>query len=254
MRFTRARGFTLIELLVVIAIIAILAAILFPVFAQAREKARAATCQSNLKQMGTAMRMYVDDYDGMMIPAYEFGRGWRRCPMYLWFDMVQPYIKNIQVFACPSGPASFYVDDRSRACAAFGPAPQLGTAANPLKLTYVYNEGWIDATRPPQASPTVAYRLNNYNGMICDFTPTADLGCADSAIEDHAGTIAIADGMPIGNNAAIVVFRIIRDADWGTAPKVMRRHNEGFNALFADAHVKFIRQSTFGMWTRQAGD
>ena len=79
-----ASGFTLIELLVVIAIIAILAAILFPVFAQAREKARQASCVSNLKQLGVAMRMYQDDYDGVHIPAYDFGYGWRmdRCMRY----------------------------------------------------------------------------------------------------------------------------------------------------------------------------
>src|SRR5437016_13930229 len=72
----RRTGFTLIELLVVIAIIAILAAILFPVFAQARDKARQAACLSNLKQVGTALMMYGQDYDERMPVTCSWGRGW----------------------------------------------------------------------------------------------------------------------------------------------------------------------------------
>jgi prepilin-type N-terminal cleavage/methylation domain-containing protein/prepilin-type processing-associated H-X9-DG protein len=96
MRNRGSFGFTLIELLVVIAIIAILAAILFPVFAQARESARKTSCLSNMKQLGTATMMYVQDYDGAY-PLAWYGR-----PEYGFDVVLFPYIKNYQVFECPS--------------------------------------------------------------------------------------------------------------------------------------------------------
>jgi len=119
----RRSGFTLIELLVVIAIIAILAAILFPVFARAREKARQASCQSQLKQLELGMIMYATDYDqrnvysgltdngGFPVSAsgpYS-GGGTNR---WWWFDMIQPYIKNRQIIICPS-------DDAVTGCCGF---------------------------------------------------------------------------------------------------------------------------------------
>ena len=95
------QAFTLIELLVVIAIIAILAAILFPVFAQARDKVRQASCLSNMKQLGLALEMYEQDYDGMLMqttaetPTMKIQWSW----------VLQPYIKNVGIFVCPSDPA-----------------------------------------------------------------------------------------------------------------------------------------------------
>jgi prepilin-type N-terminal cleavage/methylation domain-containing protein/prepilin-type processing-associated H-X9-DG protein len=94
------RAFTLIELLVVIAIIAILAAILFPVFAQAREKARQTTCLSNLKQLGTAAQMYAQDYEERL-PGTELGEGEAE---YFWGELLAPYTKSRDLLNCPSAP------------------------------------------------------------------------------------------------------------------------------------------------------
>src|SRR5690242_18216370 len=104
-RSNAMNAFTLIELLVVIAIIAILAAILFPVFAQAREKARAASCLSNTKQLGLAFSMYNQDYDENLVPTYQYYSGHSGDCNYLrwWYDMALPYVKNWGVIQCPSG-------------------------------------------------------------------------------------------------------------------------------------------------------
>ncbi len=97
---TGRRGFTLIELLVVIAIIAILAAILFPVFARAREKARQASCLSNVKQAVLAGLMYAQDYDERLCSQTMNPASTEGYPM--WYDLIQPYIKNDQMRRCPS--------------------------------------------------------------------------------------------------------------------------------------------------------
>ena len=98
----RRKGFTLIELLVVIAIIAILAAILFPVFARAREKARTSSCQSNLKQIGIAAAMYAQDYDERYAVCWQYAPN----PTQAWYPaLLYPYVKNDQLFTCPSDPS-----------------------------------------------------------------------------------------------------------------------------------------------------
>ena len=104
MKVSRKTGFTLIELLVVIAIIAILAAILFPVFAQARAKARGIACLSNVKQVGTAFAMYVQDYDettpSMWGRSGSCQPSGLNCSQEWWFGLF-PYIKNVDLLYCP---------------------------------------------------------------------------------------------------------------------------------------------------------
>ena len=111
-RRTLRRGFTLIELLVVIAIIAILAAILFPVFAQARDAARQTACLSNCKQLGTGLMMYAQDYDENY-PSFsyattpgglKYGPRWAAWGFSNWVDALMPYVKNTKILSCPTGP------------------------------------------------------------------------------------------------------------------------------------------------------
>src|SRR5579859_3810893 len=104
MSYTSRRAFTLIELLVVIAIIAILAAILFPVFAQARESARKTSCLSNTKQINTALQMYTQDYDEMVALNITSSPG---NPINTWQDLAQPYMKNYNIILCPDSPGAW---------------------------------------------------------------------------------------------------------------------------------------------------
>ena len=129
----RNKGFTLIELLVVIAIIAILAAILFPVFAQTREKARQTMCLSNSRQMGLAVQLYVQDYDEAL-PSVRMM--WQGIPTpQSWIDQIQPYVKDTLLRRCPS--------DNS---------PAWNDTQNPRMTSYGFN-AYLDPFHPPYGDP-----------------------------------------------------------------------------------------------------
>ncbi len=135
------RGFTLIELLVVIAIIAILAAILFPVFARAREKARQTSCLSNIKEIALGARMYCADYDDMMFGHIQGTRTPRETGPYLWPQQMEPYVKNTQIFTCPSNPGNYWNG---------GYDSSLGYGMNYWVTYYYYYLALTDLKRPAE--------------------------------------------------------------------------------------------------------
>lgn len=185
----RKRGFTLIELLVVIAIIAILAAILFPVFARAREAARRSSCLSNTKQIGTGLMLYSQDYDEVVCPPWNGA-----CPglgCFGWADLLYPYIRNEKVFDCPSSvvrmqlvpgvtPPRFYRDH-------IGASTDATTgAALPANVNYNYGANCFAITAGNPAG----------NGGVFgqDSTTLAYPNLALAAVPSPAGTAAIAEG------------------------------------------------------------
>lgn len=218
---TRRRGFTLIELLVVIAIIAILAAILFPVFARAREKARQSSCASNLKQITLGLIMYAQDYDeksalyapwdwgtpvvqttaGMPGAKYVVSNGAVAGNFMSWMDIIHPYVKNTQIFECPSGVqwnanSAFYGYNSALSGGAYN--------ANYRSTAGVGGSGpakWSEIKRPAEAV------------MVMDYAIVYSLY---ANIYDNFG-------------------------EWQANPAYtfVHPHNEGTNIGFVDGHVKW---------------
>lgn len=213
---SRKSGFTLIELLVVIAIIAILAAILFPVFARARENARRASCQSNLKQMGLGIFQYTQDYDEKFPQMYVCytsactGTGYD-----YWPGLVQPYLKSTQIFRCPSDSTGF----------------DLGGAHGGNLVSYVGN-GVPDPPGVWQTPP------------LCNGGAP---GTSLAAIEDVATTYLVMDGK-VGS--ALTIYERTDIGNVAPQPNLLdRRHLDGLNFLFCDGHVKWQQTSKASGWS-----
>lgn len=219
------RAFTLIELLVVIAIIGILAAILFPVFAKARENARRASCASNLKQIGIGWLMYAQDYDETVMrfstpgcgnSCYWWG-GWDGTTLDASQGLIYPYMKNSQVNACPSF---------------------ANTLRANLGLTgYAYN---VDNLSPTNYSSDPPYEASPIPRKL-------------AAIADTAKTVMFADSAQLnGTELRSETYLSLPSSQF---PNFHARHLETGNVLFCDGHVKAIRPTyrsdIFGLYGAQ---
>jgi prepilin-type N-terminal cleavage/methylation domain-containing protein/prepilin-type processing-associated H-X9-DG protein len=231
----KRKGFTLIELLVVIAIIAILAAILFPVFAKVREKARQISCASNLKQLGLGIIQYTQDYDEQLTPShFSAAQGWA--------GEIFPYVKSAGVFKCPDDstptvgtatPVSYALSDNV-SFQANGAAQGLAQLNAPASTVLLFEiDGCpVDVTRSDEGT-------NNWSSNPpSHYVSPSGIGANRSGfnlISSHwggyDGTSHYATGSPLGGRPA------------GQANGGNPRHTDGANYLAADGHVKYLRPS-----------
>jgi prepilin-type N-terminal cleavage/methylation domain-containing protein len=235
-------GFTLIELLVVIAIIAILAAILFPVFAQAREKARTISCLSNAKQIGTAIYMYAQDYDETVVPWFVqtgLPRDEWRHDLNSWVDLVQPYIKNGTRQDPPAGFTNVKPTGAMQ-CPSFD-LGKYRTAADAADCDGAgFTDSWFVAKW---------YKANYGIGFGAQFGSCT----ADSPYEHFAGSDVRVHIMSLAesNRPAETVevgdgfTGIISSGGFGTTLgcESANMHTGGGNQIFLDSHAKWIARN-----------
>jgi prepilin-type N-terminal cleavage/methylation domain-containing protein/prepilin-type processing-associated H-X9-DG protein len=219
------KGFTLIELLVVIAIIAILAAILFPVFAQAREKARQTACMNNLKQMATAVLQYISDYDekfpmAVYAPAYGGPNVGANQPCaFTLFDAINPYLKNSDVTRCPSEPNALYLNAGFRTV-----MNNMPTCSLPESISYMFNYDIC----PPGRTPLGAGSISQGTVSIAEIPFVAE---TTINLEADIGLSGSCNLMRRKMSDSSITFPI----------PIRARHNEMVQVNYADGHAKAVK-------------
>lgn len=244
------RAFTLIELLVVIAIIAILAAILFPVFGRARENARRSSCQSNLKQIGLGIVQYAQDYDETMPPGYVEGATSSSSNAGPWHMLIQPYTKSLQVLRCPSNttgsPPTAFVTQKVG-------DPGRGT----IPVSYKANGGsrddnylaadWCQTPSPTYAGSSDCQRpMDSY--VAAGTTGYTMRPAKLSEFVSTAETIVVTEVNDVSVSSYSLAVYGRRDTDLQNA--TMTNHLGTANFLFADGHVKAMKPIATASTTR----
>ena len=231
-------AFTLIELLVVIAIIAILAAILFPVFARARENARRSSCTSNLKQIGLGIIQYAQDYDEKLPRNWVGSNGtdYNGNPIGVkWMDMVQPYIKSTQLFNCPSD--SVGLPYRTAPLNTFPLTTPANRGANELG-SYGWNSTYFnagaDATGLADTKTLAQIDAVSTTANVVELQPAVGGGASGNASIDWGNR---GDGLGVNVNKTVSPPRF---------GPVTARHLDTSNVLFTDGHVKSLNIDAIG--------
>jgi len=273
-------GFTLIELLVVIAIIAILASILFPVFARARENARRASCQSNLKQIGLGFVQYSQDYDERYPQIYQqlangtavvdpartlaMNRRGYPSPITSWLDAIYPYMKSSQIFSCPSdglqaengtrtpstpvGWSSYQMNGYMTGWSAFSYNPQYPRLDRDNNPNY-----WGGIVQPGQplakiVSPALKILVGEYckatyySGISIFPAVSTSTNCLSYA--PPSADIDMSTNFYTGSYGAKI---------YGQPASWKGRHFGGSNVCYADGHVKFVKGNTPGFYFSDTG-